>query len=134
MFLFGFLVLVPQNLQRCLCLIFWYLFKFARLNTAGIGIIMFNTAVVGKSFYYLLAALVVGSLSQQMPQLASAQPYNFQIGYTQCYSCQAGTYIGAEGSGDCIACEPGYYQDSNGSSVCSECPEGLTIPVALVSS
>ena len=88
---------------------------------------MLNTAIAGKGFYHLMAALVVGSLFQQMPRMADAQLYNFQIGYTQCYSCQAGTFIGTEGSGECIACQPGYYQDSNGSSVCSECPEGLIL-------
>ena len=68
----------------------------------------------------LIAALVIVS-----PTPARTQTYNFQIGYTQCYACGAGTYVGAEGSGQCLACEKGYYQDANGSSACAECPEGI---------
>ena len=83
---------------------------------------MLNTAIVPKPAFQLLVALVAAELFLQLPT-AHAQ-YNFPIGYTQCYSCQAGTFIGAEGSGECLACGPGFYQDSNGSSACNECPEG----------
>jgi hypothetical protein len=54
----------------------------------------------------------------------SATAYNFPIGYTQCYACQAGSFVSGEGSGQCTACGPGKYQDGQASSDCVECPEG----------
>lgn len=49
--------------------------------------------------------------------------YNFVLGATQCYACQAGTFSTAA-SGTCSSCEAGYYQDSGTSSSCKPCPEG----------
>ena len=85
---------------------------------------MLNTAAVGPGVYHFLAAVsVTAAVLLLMPMTSHAQ-YTFPVGYTQCYSCQAGTFVGAEGSGQCVACSPGFYQDSNGSSACNECPEG----------
>lgn len=71
---------------------------------------------------FLVGLLCIGSA----PTLVASQAtvYNFPIGYTQCYSCQAGSYVESEGSGQCKACGPGFYQDVNGSTFCKACPEG----------
>jgi len=71
------------------------------------------------SLLLLSSVLIVQDVRAQDPTV-----YNFPIGYTQCYSCQAGSYIESEGSGQCKACGPGFYQDVNGSTFCKACPEG----------
>lgn len=85
-----------------------------------------NNAVPQQLVLLLLAVTVflghIGIASAQDPNV-----YNFPIGYTQCYSCQAGSYVEEEGSGQCKACGPGYYQDVNGSTSCKPCPEGEAV-------
>ena len=80
------------------------------------------------SLLLLSSVLIVQDVRAQDPTV-----YNFPIGYTQCYSCQAGSYIESEGSGQCKACGPGFYQDVNGSTFCKACPEGeWKVPNAAV--
>ena len=73
-------------------------------------------------------AALLGIVALLCAQPSAAQDnnvtYSFNIGFTKCYSCGLGTFVGGEGSGTCQACGTGYYQDSNGSSTCKECPTG----------
>lgn len=82
------------------------------------------------SFVFAVACVLVLLSFSSIPSVGAQSPanstsYSFPIGYTQCYSCDAGTFIGSEGSGQCQACQAGYFQSSPGSSACDECPMGM---------
>ncbi len=65
----------------------WYLFERVFLLQARMPYIF----SAGRGFWHLVAAVATAGLFLQLPHQAQAQTYNFQIGYTQCYSCGAGT-------------------------------------------
>lgn len=132
--------LASATKRYTLCSAFvWYLFSpHHLLEIGGIVSSCWNTHItiradmvdmdrhlgVGclRSDVIALAFLMLATVQTSHAQ--SNIVYNFPIGFTTCYSCSLGTYVGTEGAGTCQACQPGFYQDQGGSSLCKECPAG----------